>query len=433
MTRKPARAATAPRTQDAKSFLSAKEAAQLLRIKPQTLYAYVSRGWIHSIGQDKRHGFLYSREDVERLRARGHAKAEGGPYKAGSPRWSEPIVQTSITTITPAGPAYRGRPALELARHNHSFESVAELLWSGAWMEEQGAWPGAAAAVAMDELARTVGASTAQPDIVKLLSLFVMALAAQSPGGDDLRDGNTVIAARSLLMGMPGCMGFLTRSRKYANGEAAASGASSPLAVRILDGAGVRASAEVAAAMNATLVLLADHELTPQTFAARLAASSGASLHFCILSALSAHSGSRIRRACDKVEDLLAIARTKNARRDRLAEMAKSVSVMPGFNHPLYPNGDPRAEYLLSLARKLASNPRRALDIATLLDEAAKEFGARPSVETGLVALCHALQLPYRSAGAILTIARCAGWIAHVIEQRLAGMMLRPRARYLVT
>ena len=433
MAKKPARAAAATRPRDPTNFLSAKEAAQLLRIKPQTLYAYVSRGWIHSIGQDKRRGFLYSREDVERLRARGHAKAEGGPYKAGSPRWSEPIVQTSITTITPAGPAYRGRPALELARHNHSFESVAEFLWSGVWIEEQGAWPGTPAVVAMDELVRTVGADTARPDVAKLLSLFVMSLAAQSSGGEDLRDGNTVVAARTLLMGLPGCMGFLTRTRKYANGGAASSSAGSPLVSRILNGAGVRASAEASAAVNAALVLLADHELTPQTFAARLAASSGASLYFCILSALSAHSGSRIRRACDKVEDLLTVAHTKSARRDRLAEMAKSVSVMPGFNHPLYPGGDPRAEYLLGLARGLSANSRRSHDIAAVLDEAAKAFGARPSVETGLVALCHALQLPYRSAGAILTIARCAGWIAHVIEQRLAGMMLRPRARYLVT
>jgi citrate synthase len=129
----------------------------------------------------------------------------------------------------------------------------------------------------------------------------------------------------------------------------------------------------------------------------------------------------------------LTVARTKRAQHDRLAEMAKSVSVMPGFNHPLDPGGDPRAEYLLDLACSLNSSSRRTLDISPLLDEATREFGARPSVETGLAALCHALQLPYRSAGAVLTIARCAGWIAHVIEQRLAGMMLRPRARYLVT
>ncbi|GEP54997.1 citrate synthase [Reyranella soli] len=432
MIRKPSRTTAAGRAHDAKSFLSAKEAAHLLRIKPQTLYAYVSRGWIHSIGQDKRHGFLYSREDVERLRARGHAKAEGGLYKGGAPRWSEPIVQTSITTITPAGPAYRGHAALDLARHKHSFESVAELLWSGAWMEEQGAWPGIAAAVAMDKLVASAEVDASQPDIVKLFSLFVTSLVARPSGGDDLRDGNTVIAARALLMGLPACMGFLARSRKSIAPDVSASGNELAVAARIVAGAGARASAETTSALNAALVLLADHELTPQTVAARLAASSGANLYFCILSALSVHSGSRIRRACDKVEDLLATARA-STRHDRLAEMARSGSAIPGFNHPLYPNGDPRAEYLLAVARSQSINPDRTIDIVTFLEEAAQELKVRPSVETGLVVLCHALQLPYRSAGAILTIARCAGWIAHVMEQRLAGIMLRPRARYLVS
>lgn len=79
------------------------------------------------------------------------------------------------------------------------------------------------------------------------------------------------------------------------------------------------------------------------------------------------------------------------------------------------------------------SNPGRTLDIATFLDEVAEAFDARPSIETGLMALCHALQLAYRSAGAILAIARCAGWIDRACDgAEAATVMLRPRARYLV-
>jgi len=417
-------------TPDLKDFFSAKEAAQLLRIKPQTLYAYVSRGWIQSVAHDKRPGHFYLREDVERMRVRGHARAEGGVYKAGSARWSEPVVQTSITTITVDGPAYRGHAALELARRNLSFECVAELLWSGIWMEEQEGWPSAPADVAMDSLARTVGADTSQPDIVKLFSLYVMSLAARSSGSEDLRDGNTIVAARTVLMGLPGCLGFLTPKHRFAAESKAQRSMSTPLVTRVLDGLGAAPSSEAAMAVNAALVLLADHELTPQTFAARLAASSGASLYFCLSSALSAHSGSRIRRGCDKVEDVL-IAAHEVGLTKWLADMGDSVSTLPGFNHALYPDGDPRAAYLLELARQASSGLRRGSGIGALLDDATRKLGVRPNAETGLVVLCHALRLPYRSAGAILTIARCAGWIAHVIEQRLAGTMLRPRARYL--
>jgi len=127
------------------------------------------------------------------------------------------------------------------------------------------------------------------------------------------------------------------------------------------------------------------------------------------------------------VEDLLCLARDEREFRARYAELSRSAGTVPGFNHPLYPAGDPRAQHLVELARGIAARSRPG----ALLDEAARAFGARPSVEAGLVVLCSALRLPHRSAGAILAIARCAGWIAHVIEQRLAGVMLRPRARYL--
>lgn len=407
-----------------KNHLSSKEVADLLRIKPQTLYAYVSRGWIRSIGKDKRRGFLYSRDDVERLRARGHARTDGGLLKRGAPRWSEPIVQSSITKITPEGPEYRGRPALELARRGHRFENVAELLWSGAWVEEPSAWRMPHPPVPMDRVLSAMASDLSVPDSIKPLSALVMTMALRPNGSDDLREGNTVLAARALLSSMPACLGYLANSSRYAPDPATAS-----LPAAILSACGVEPAPASTQAVNAALVLLADHELTPQTFAARLAASSGANLYYCVSSALSVHSGSRIRRSCDRVEDLLGSARNAKEFHARFAELVSSVSSVPGFNHPLYPDGDPRAMFLVEQARALAGT--RKFRFGDLLDEAFREFGARPGVEAGLVALCHSLKMPYRSAGAILAIARSAGWIAHVIEQRLAGMMLRPRARYM--
>lgn len=408
-----------------KNYLTSREVAGLLRIKPQTLYAYVSRGWIRSIGKDKRRGFLYAREDVERLRARGHARAEGGLFKRGTPRWSEPIVQSAITRITAEGPEYRGHPALDLARAHRRFENVAELLWSGTWSEEPLAWRPGAPSMPPEVLQRILvaaGADLANPDPVRHFSALALSMAVRGEGSDDLKDGNTVLAARALLGVMPSCLGLLARARQCAVPLAGA-----PVAEGILSSAGVATSPEAQQSVNAALVLLADHELTPQTFAARLAASSGASLYYCVLSALAVHSGSRIRRACDRVEDLLLSASGGRGAREDGDELARAIGAVPGFHHPLYPAGDPRGRYLVDLARGHAARTRAG----ALPEEATRAFGERPSVEAGLVALCSALRLPYRSAGAILAIARCAGWMAHVIEQRLAGVMLRPRARYL--
>ena len=51
-------------------YLTAREVMQLLDIRRQTLYAYVSRGWISSIGQAGQKERLYSRGDAERVLSR---------------------------------------------------------------------------------------------------------------------------------------------------------------------------------------------------------------------------------------------------------------------------------------------------------------------------------------------------------------------------
>jgi citrate synthase len=56
--------------------------------------------------------------------------------------------------------------------------------------------------------------------------------------------------------------------------------------------------------------------------------------------------------------------------------------------------------------------------------------GEPPTVDLGLVAVAAAAGLPPGSAAALFALGRTAGWVAHVLEQREAGFMLRPRARY---
>ncbi len=85
---------------------------------------------------------------------------------------------------------------------------------------------------------------------------------------------------------------------------------------------------------------------------------------------------------------------------------------------------------MIDVAQRHIKRRRRSHRLAEHVARVQSETGIRPSVEAGLVLLCHALAMPNRSAGALLVIARCAGWVGHVIEQRTAGLMLRPRARY---
>ena len=72
---------------DEQAYLTAAEACEMLRVKPQTLYAYVSRGLLRSYRQGIRRERLYLRGDVDaliRLRPAGRERG-GGPLRPRLP------------------------------------------------------------------------------------------------------------------------------------------------------------------------------------------------------------------------------------------------------------------------------------------------------------------------------------------------------------
>jgi citrate synthase len=95
----------------------------------------------------------------------------------------------------------------------------------------------------------------------------------------------------------------------------------------------------------------------------------------------------------------------------------------PGFGHPLYPDGDPRARALMSAFQ--APEP-----YASLSQAMADARGAPDNVDFALSAMALSLALPAEAPFALFAVARTAGWIAHAMEQAATGALIRPRARY---
>jgi citrate synthase len=404
-------------------YMTAAEAARLLKVKPQTLYTYVSRGAIRSLAQLDRRSRLYYREDVEKMRARSEARH--GASAEAAMRWGQPVVSTAITEITPDGPRYRGHAAVELARAGLTFENVAELLWTGVLHSEPMRWQHEPLPEGID---RTLDALALRRPALPMLRVYALAttiLGAAEGANSEIRRGTTVPAARQLVLALAGCLGYLAARPGFRFPEAGSHLAA--VAARVL---APDAAEAATAALNAALVLCADHELSSSTFAARVAASTGAELRACVLAALGAHSGALLGGGCDRAEDLLRGAKTTGELRQRIAAEEAAGTRVPGFNLIVYPRGDPRARFLLELARALAPRSEHARLIVDFIEEAEHRLHLRPSIEMGLVALAAALELPERSAGALWALGRTAGWIAHVMEQRLAGYVLRPRAKY---
>ncbi len=107
------------------AWLSARQASERLGVKLATLYAYASRGLITSLPGHGQRARLYAKDDVERLRTRQVARSGHGPVAAGALRFGEPVLETSISDVSPDGPRYRGQLATELCRAGVSFERVA--------------------------------------------------------------------------------------------------------------------------------------------------------------------------------------------------------------------------------------------------------------------------------------------------------------------
>lgn len=415
------------------AYLTGAEAARLLGVKRQTLYAYASRGLLRSVPQRAGGGRsrLYARADLELLRARRDARAGHGPVAASALRWGEPVLESAISDIAPSGPRYRGHSALDLCARGVAFESVAELLWTGTLpapaarprraADARTSWPPVSVDLPVGALARLLPVGTHS---LTALSVVLPLMASRDPGRFDASPAAELLRARTLVQRLAACVGLASGRRMPRLPKSA--GVAATMAAAL----GAGRSARHRRAVDLALVLCADHELNPSTFAARVAASAGADLYACVGAGLATLSGPKHGGACDRVEALLAEVRLPSRAATVVHERARRGEEIPGFGHRLYPGGDPRAPPLLAMARRLGAR-RASVRAAFALAEAMTRAGREPpTLDLGLTALTAALRLPPGSAAALFAIGRCAGWIAHALEQRAAGYVLRPRARY---
>ena len=403
-------------------YVESSEALAILDVKPQTLYSYVSRGLVRRISPNGRSSF-YNREDIHRLKARSKARAGHGAAAESAMHWGEPVLSTGITEITAQGPRYRAHLALDLVRDGQPIEAVAEYLWSSTVPAKAVSWPVNSSAARMATQLADLVVRYPELHMGQLLTEAVLLHGMDRvPGSYDIGLGASLPTARALIQVLCGASGLLGPRKSFIRQSEDES-----IAGVVARALGVGGDGRKVQAINAVFVLLADHEFTPATFAARIAASAGVDLHSCIGAALQVHFGAALGLRCDRMEqELLRQPSCGVAMSDRRVH---ADIVQTGFSHPLYVNGDPRAQKILELAMGLEEYDSVVQATRDRLGQI-ESAGGRLSLDAALVVLCRALGLDRPMAGGLLALGRAVGWIAHVIEQREQDFMIRPRGRF---
>lgn len=183
-------------------------------------------------------------------------------------------------------------------------------------------------------------------------------------------------------------------------------------------------------ALEAALVLLADHELAASTLAARVAASAKADPYAVVITGLGVLGGPLHGGASYAAERLLAeVTRPSDASRV-IADRIRRGERIPGFGHTVYKNGDARATTLLDLVTEAAPGHDRLAAARAVLAEARRRRLPEPNVDFGLATLAAVAGMTSGAGEAIFAVARTAGWLAHAMEEYARGSLLRLRASY---
>lgn len=320
----------------------------------------------------------------------------------------------------------RGHELDELVAR-HGYEGAVALLWEGF----------VADGLTRDGVRITLGAARARA-FARLSTWFPGAV-----GRPPLEAVRTCLAAlpddatpADIAASLPVGIAALLRTR--AGGEPLAPDPNLGTAadfLRMLHGAPV--DAPRVRALDAYITTVIDNGLGASTFAARVVASTRASLASAVLAGYCAFTGPLHGGAPGPTLDMLdAIAAAGDIDAWLDAKLAAGERLM-GFGHRVFRVRDPRADVLRAALQQLGPDAGR-LAFAAEVERRALAALARhkpgrslqSNVELNAALLLEAVGVPRDAFTPVFALARVAGWIAHGLEQQRTGRMIRPASRY---
>lgn len=365
--------------------LNTEQAARVLGVKPETIYAYVSRGLLPRVTVGGRRGSWFAAGVVESLRAQGQRNKLTGLAER---------IHTRITLLTADRLCYRGIDAIELARSS-TFEDVCALLWQSPGQ------PLPAPDAAEDDM-QIIGRMPRRMDMIRT-AISVRAGYAEVRG-DLSHQAVTDNARQSIAIGIDVLPTIGTAAKGSAAGRLWPKLTGRPPTRRLIG------------LLDAAMILLADHELASSTTAARVAASTRADLYGVLMAALGAMDSPAHGSAASIARRTLTWAMADPA--TVIGEQLAADRPAPGFGHLIYTERDPRADHLLEL---IFASPQAKRDVLATAERMITEWERRrgwfPNTDFALAVIGESLDMVPDAGDAVFTISRLAGWTAHALEE----------------
>ncbi|OZC81260.1 hypothetical protein CH274_10475 [Rhodococcus sp. 06-418-5] len=376
---------------DGRNMLTTAQAAARLGVKPETVYAYVSRGLLTSTRLPGVRGSVFDVDEVESLAGRDTARrTDIGAVER---------IRTRTTLIDDGHLYYRGRDAVELS--SRTFESVAQFVWTGELVD------GAqfvADPVVVQRCRDALGLLSPDCRSIDRIRIAVDIASTYRPMRFDTGSTSVVREAEQLLVTVAAALGRGSADLPIAESlwEAITSDETDPNGLTVL---------------QAALVLMSDHGLAASTLGVRVAASTRANLYSIVSAGLGCIDGPLHGSAADPVHRFLTTAIDDPI--GALATQLRSGERVPGFGHVIYTDRDPRAEEILRLLRDPAhgADPVVVTAADTIIEEVSSRFEAFPNSDFALATFTLAYGLRADTPEMLFALARIVGWTAHALEE----------------
>ncbi|WP_317445815.1 citrate synthase [Streptomyces collinus] len=393
--------------------LTTKETAEALGVKPETVYAYVSRGLLGSRREPGSRASTFDAGEVEALARRNRREAAGSPGSG-----ADLSVRTRVTLIDDDRYYFRGVDATELATR-HSYEEVAEWLWTDRLT------PGITFTAPEDTVAvarRAVNALPGHTSPTDRLRVAAIAAAAEDPLRFDLSEQAVLGTARVLI---PTLVAALPPVR-YAPKD------DGPLAHRLWTRLTGRPADEASLrVLDTALALLIDHDLAASTLAVRVAASARAHAYAAVSAGLGVLEGPLHGAASGLAHRMLLDVLDQGTAVPVIADELRAGRRVPGLGHRLYTGEDPRARVLFALLEQVPRAEPALLAARDVVATTARHAPLHANVDLALAVFTASSGMPATAGETIFAVARTAGWIAHALEEYgERPLRMRPRGHY---